>query len=211
MVRLLCTSTATIYLSFADYQSRPRELLVDCYYSFEGFPIDCYGIRADSALVYYNPRRACARVYCVCLSVYPSVPALAASASVETSKQRYSRVSLRLFLDIYMWSFEKTFRSKVMAWKSQLQMSHRQPLSRSFGTNETQQLREGQLVGRMMLQRLATGATGKRDTGAWAEIGRGGFRRLLRMRIKQTTTSGPRTADARVRAPPRGVWGHAPP
>ena len=35
----------------------------------------------------------------VCLSVYPSVPALAASASVETSKQRYSRGSLRLFLD----------------------------------------------------------------------------------------------------------------
>ena len=45
------------------------------------------------------PRRACARVTVVCLSVYPSVPALAASASVETSKQRYSRVSLRLFLD----------------------------------------------------------------------------------------------------------------
>ena len=38
--------------------------------------------------------------------------------------------------------------------------AHRQPLSRSFGTNETQQLREGQLVGRMMLHRLATGATG---------------------------------------------------
>ena len=39
--------------------------------------------------------------------------------------------------------------------------AHRQPLSRSFGTNETQQLREGQLVGRMLLQRLAaTGATG---------------------------------------------------
>ena len=55
----------------------------------------------------------------VCLSVYPSVPALAASASVETSKQRYSRVSLRLFLDLYVWSFEKTFRSKVMVWKSQ--------------------------------------------------------------------------------------------
>ena len=52
---------------------------------------------------FVNPRRACARVtvvvVCVCLSVYPSVPALAASASVETSKQRYSRVSLRLFLD----------------------------------------------------------------------------------------------------------------
>ena len=36
---------------------------------------------------------------CLCLSVYPSVPALAASASFETSKQWYSRGSLRLFLD----------------------------------------------------------------------------------------------------------------
>ena len=35
--------------------------------------------------------------------------------------------------------------------------AHHQPLSRSFGTNESQQLREGQLVGRMLLQRLATG------------------------------------------------------
>ena len=39
----------------------------------------------------------------VCLSV----PALAASASVETSKQRYSRVSLRLFMDFDRWIFEK--------------------------------------------------------------------------------------------------------
>ena len=64
-----------------------------------------------------NPRRACARVtvVVVCVSVYPSVPTLAASASVETSKQRYSRVSLRLFLDFDRWIFEKTFRSKVMA------------------------------------------------------------------------------------------------
>ena len=38
-------------------------------------------------------------VLSVCLSVYPSVPALATSASFETSKQRYSRGSLRLFLD----------------------------------------------------------------------------------------------------------------
>ena len=38
--------------------------------------------------------------------------------------------------------------------------AHREPFSRSFGTNETQQLREGQLVGRMLLQRLSTGATG---------------------------------------------------
>ena len=66
-----------------------------------------------------NPRRACARVTVVSVCLSPSVPALAASASVETSKQRYSRVSLRLFLDFYSWIFEKTFREKVMAWKSQ--------------------------------------------------------------------------------------------
>ena len=47
--------------------------------SAEGFALQCYSLS------------------CVC--VYLSVPALAASASVETSKQRYSRVSLRLFLD----------------------------------------------------------------------------------------------------------------
>ena len=54
---------------------------------------------------------------CVCVSVYPSVPALAASASVETSKQRYSFG----FSWINVWSFEKNFRSKVMA--SNMQMS----------------------------------------------------------------------------------------
>ena len=54
-------------------------------------------------------------------------------------------------------SVEKLWRGKA---NMQIIGAHRQPLSRSFGTNETQQLREGQLVGRMMLQRLATGATG---------------------------------------------------
>ena len=53
--------------------------------------------------------------------------------------------------------FQKLWRGKA---NMQLITAHRQPLSRSFGTNETQQLREGQLVGRMLLQRLATGATG---------------------------------------------------
>ena len=42
----------------------------------------------------------------------------------------------------------------------QMIRARREPFSRTFGTNETQQLREGQLVGRMLLQRLATGATG---------------------------------------------------
>ena len=73
--------------------------------------------------LFINPRRACARVtvvdVCVCVSVYLSVPALAASASVEDSKQRYSRVSLRLFLDFDSWIFEKPLRSKVIARKSQ--------------------------------------------------------------------------------------------
>ena len=57
------------------------------------------------------PRRACARVTVVCLSVYPSVPALAASASVEISKQRYSRVSL-VFLGFICVEFRKNLPFK---------------------------------------------------------------------------------------------------
>ena len=47
---------------------------------------------------------------------------------------------------------------KLLRGKANMQIigAHRQPLSRSFGTNETQQLREGQLVGRMLLQRRET-------------------------------------------------------
>ena len=44
--------------------------------------------------------------------------------------------------------------------KKPIVRTHREPFSRSFGTNETQQLLEGQLVGQTLLQRLATGATG---------------------------------------------------
>ena len=57
-------------------------------------------------------------------------------------------------------SVEKLWREKA---NMQMIGAHRQPLSRSFGTNETQQLREGQLVGRMLLQMLATGATGMKQ------------------------------------------------
>ena len=38
--------------------------------------------------------------------------------------------------------------------------ANREPFSRTFGTNGGQQLPEAQLVGRMLLQRLAAGATG---------------------------------------------------
>ena len=56
--------------------------------------------------------------------------------------------------------------------------AHREPFSRSFGTNETQHLREGQLVGRMLLQRLATGATG--EIQARAYTGQRGTRTRMR-------------------------------
>ena len=101
--------------------------------------------------------------YCsclVCVCVYLSVPALAASASVEDSKQRYSRVSLRLFLDFDSWIFEKPFRSKVIARKSKLDRAHREPFSRTFRTSG---LQERQLVDRILLQTLVA-ACNKRDS-----------------------------------------------
>ena len=70
-------------------------------------------------MVYMNSAEGFALHCLLCVSVYLSVPALAASASVEDSKQRYSRVSLRLFLDFDSWIFEKPFRSKVIARKIQ--------------------------------------------------------------------------------------------
>ena len=64
--------------------------------------------------------------YCsclVCLSVYLSVPALAVSASVETSKQRYSRVSpwINMCGVLKKTSVEKLWREKAtmqMSWSS---------------------------------------------------------------------------------------------
>ena len=71
-------------------------------------------------------------------------------------------------------------RKKQKLWreKANMQMvrAHREPFSRSFGTNETQQLREGQLVGRMLLQRLVTGATGVKQ----ARYRQGGSEALVR-------------------------------
>ena len=105
----------------------------------------------------------CSRPVCVCVCVCVSVPALAASVSAYIRNQRYSRVSLRRFLDFDLSILEKNLPLKSYAVKKpicKLVRAHREPFSRSFGTNETQQLREGQLVGRMLLQSLATGATG---------------------------------------------------
>ena len=59
--------------------------------------------------------------------------------------------------------FRENLPFKSYGVKKAIVRAHREPFSRSFGTNETQQLREGQLVGRMLLQRLATDATGMKQ------------------------------------------------
>ena len=99
---------------------------------------DIIMIRALCSFPLVNPRRACARVtvvvlcvcvcLCVCLSVYLSVTALAASASVYTSKQRYPRVSLRLYLDFERRGFSKN-PSVQELWreKANMQMSWSSP------------------------------------------------------------------------------------
>ena len=66
----------------------------------------------------YGSRRVCLSV---CLSVYPSVPALAASASVETSKQHGSLLG-------FSWIFTRGFSKKPSVkklWreKANMQMS----------------------------------------------------------------------------------------
>ena len=87
-----------------------------------GKPAHC---KIVSVTVYIiNPRRACAArvtvlALCVCLCVCLSVTALAATAFVSACNQRHLRHYFRLFLDFNSWIFEKAFRSKVMARKSQ--------------------------------------------------------------------------------------------
>ena len=60
-------------------------------------------------------RRVTVVVLCVCVCL--SVTTLAATSFVFTLKSRYVGVCYRLFLDFNSWIFEKTFHSKVMAWK----------------------------------------------------------------------------------------------
>ena len=97
----------------------------------------------------FNPRRTCARVtvvvVCVCLSVCPSVTA----ASVRTWNQRYSWVS--------SWILTRGFSKKTSVqklWREKANML----FSHTFGINEGQNLPEAQLVGQVLLERLATGA-----------------------------------------------------
>ena len=97
--------------------------------------------------------------YCscrLCLSVCPSVTALAASASVHTCNQRYSWVSLRLFW-ILTRGFFKNLPFKSYGVKKRI-CKYRELFSCTFGINEGQNLPEAQLVGQVLLERLATGA-----------------------------------------------------
>ena len=61
-----------------------------------------------------NPRRACAARVTLCV-VCLSVTALAATAFFSACNEWHLRNYYRLFLDLSSWTFEKTFRSKVMA------------------------------------------------------------------------------------------------
>ena len=98
--------------------------------------------------------------YCsclVCVSVCVCDTALAASVYIH--KQRYSRVSLRLFLDFDSWIFENKFPFESYVMKKPIckqVRAHHEPFSCTFRTNEGQQLPEAQLVGRMLLERQAT-------------------------------------------------------
>ena len=94
---------------------------------------------------------SCVSVY---VSVCLSVPALAA---VEDSKQRYTRVSLGLFLDCDSWIFEKPFRYSAEKPICKLDRAHSEPFSRTFRTSG---LQERQLVDRILLQTLVTAASG---------------------------------------------------
>ena len=98
-------------------------------------------------------------VVSVCLSVCPSVPALAASASVETSKQRYSRVSLSFSWINMCGVSKKPSIQKLWRGKANMQMSW-SSLSAAFAQFRDQRNAAEQLVSRMLLQRLATGETG---------------------------------------------------
>ena len=67
-------------------------------YENQLLPVDSGGSLPQTDMLLTLGAHARGLLLFVCLSVCLSVPALAASAPVETSKQRYSRVSLRLFL-----------------------------------------------------------------------------------------------------------------
>ena len=90
------------------------------------------GVHAHNNII-INPRRACAGglryLSCVCVRVCVCAPA--PTTLVSTLKMGYVGVYLRLFLLFYVWVFDKSFRSKVMARKSQY-ANEQLPLATGF-------------------------------------------------------------------------------
>ena len=102
-----------------------------------------------------NPRRACAArvALCVCLSVcYRS-----SSYSVRFSLQPTASTA---FLGFQLVDFRKSLPFKSYGEKKPIckLVSSREPFSRTFWTNETQELLEAQPVSRILLQTLASSA-----------------------------------------------------
>ena len=92
----------------------------------------------------------------VCLCVCLSVTALAATAFVSACNQG-------IILGLKLVDFRKTVPFKSYGEKKPiciLVVPHREPFSRTFWTNETQELLEAQPVSRILLQTLATSAAG---------------------------------------------------
>ena len=106
----------------------------------------------------------CCVCTCVCVCVYLSVCYRSSCFSVRLKMEPTILTGLfYAFLGFVFVDFRKTLPFKSYSVKKpicKLVRAHREPSSRTFGTNGGLQLPKAQLVGRMLLQRLATGATG---------------------------------------------------
>ena len=107
-----------------------------------------------------NPRRTVLAL-CVCVCVCRSVTALAATAFVSACNQRHGIYGIILGLKLV--DFRKTLPFNSYGEKKlicKLVIAHCEPFLRTFWTNETHELLEAQPVSQILLQTLATGATG---------------------------------------------------
>ena len=90
-------------------------------------------------------------IYLVCVSVCPSVTALAASASMYIPATNYTHGFLLGFSWMLVRAFSKNLLFKSYGVKKPICENDESSPWATVGTSEGQQLREGQLVGRMLL------------------------------------------------------------
>ena len=109
--------------------------------------------RALSMRMKLNPRRACAARVALCVCVSGS-----SSYSVRFSLQ--PTASTAFILGFQLVDFRKSLPFKSYGEKKPIckLVSSREPFSRTFWTNETQELLEAQPVSRILLQTLASSA-----------------------------------------------------